>query len=105
VTQPLPLESIDPRTFMTRAQVAEALTSCGFRVHPSTLASKASSRGGSPPFRKFGKTPMYLWGDVVEWVTQRMGEAACRHGDGRPERSKMIDSRPIYSSVRRGVNL
>jgi hypothetical protein len=82
----LPLKSIDPETFMTRSQVAEALTACGFRMHPATLATKVP-RGGGPPFRKFGKTPMYLWADVVAWVNQRLGEsAACRHANTTEDR-------------------
>jgi hypothetical protein len=46
---------------LTRERVADALTEAGFPTSPKTLATKAS-RGGGPPYRKFGHRPLYRWG-------------------------------------------
>jgi hypothetical protein len=72
---PIPLENIDPRTFLTRFQVAETLELCGIPMSSDTLATKAT-RGGGPPFRIFGKSAVYQWADVVAWVIETMGEPA-----------------------------
>jgi hypothetical protein len=72
---PKALESVDPRTFLTRFQVAEALEACGIPLSYDTLATKAT-RGGGPPFRIFGKRAVYQWADVVAWVLETMGEPA-----------------------------
>jgi hypothetical protein len=69
---PRTLESIDPQTYLTRTGVAQTLKVCGITISSETLATKVS-RGGGPPFRKFGRTPMYLWGDVVAWVKSEIG--------------------------------
>jgi hypothetical protein len=72
---PKALDSVDPKTFLTRFQVAEALEACGIPLSYDTLATKAT-RGGGPPFRIFGKSAVYQWGDVVAWVLETMGEPA-----------------------------
>lgn len=41
----------------------------GRRVAVATLASLAT-RGGGPPFRLFGRRPLYRWGDAMEWAEQ-----------------------------------
>jgi hypothetical protein len=69
------LEAIDPRTFLTRSQLADALEQCGIPLSYDTLATKAT-RGGGPPFRIFGKSAVYQWCDVVAWVRETMGEPA-----------------------------
>jgi hypothetical protein len=56
---------------LTRDQAAAALTAAGFPVKPKTLATKAS-RGGGPPFRRFGAKPLYKWGDCLEWARARL---------------------------------
>jgi hypothetical protein len=72
---PKALESVDPRAFLTRFQVAEALEACGIPLSYDTLATKAT-RGGGPPFRIFGKSAVYQWADVIAWVIETMGEPA-----------------------------
>ena len=52
---PMALEAINPRTFLTRSQLADTLEQCGIPLSYDTLATKAT-RGGGPPFRIFGKT-------------------------------------------------
>jgi hypothetical protein len=62
----------DADTLLTRAALAQALSDAGFPVSKATLATKAS-RGGGPPFRKFGPRPLYRWGDALEWARSRLG--------------------------------
>ena len=57
-----------------RTFVAEALTAAGYPVSPATLATKAT-RGGGPPYRLFGRKPLYRWGDALTWARGRCTEA------------------------------
>ena len=57
---------------LTRDAVAAALTAAGFPVRSKTLATKAT-RGGGPPFRRFGVKPLYRWGDALAWAQSRLG--------------------------------
>jgi len=61
----------DPNTFLPRAAFAAALTAAGFKIKASTLATKAS-RGGGPPFRKFGPYPLYQWGSGLAWAKSKL---------------------------------
>src|SRR3979490_400563 len=55
----MPFPSLnDLDTLLTRDQTAEALTQAGYPVKSKTLATKAS-RGGGPPFAKFGPRALY----------------------------------------------
>ena len=65
--------SLDPTTLLRRKTTAKALTEAGYPVAESTLATKAT-RGGSPPFRKFGRTPLYEWGPTLDWARSRLSE-------------------------------
>ncbi len=69
-------ENLD--ALLTRRQTSDALTKAGFQTAFATLASKAT-RGGGPPYRLFGKRPLYRWGDAIAWAESRL-------------------SRPIYST-------
>jgi hypothetical protein len=62
----------DPDARLTRDAAADALTKAGFPVRKATLATLAS-RGGGPPYRKFGTRPIYRWGDLVSWAHARLG--------------------------------
>jgi hypothetical protein len=62
----------DPATLLTRVDCAEALTAAGFPTSPATLATKAT-RGGGPPFRKFGPRVIYEWGSALTWAQSRLG--------------------------------
>ena len=79
----------------TRGTLTMKLNDLGFPVAEKTLATKAS-RGGGPPFQKFGRIPLYRWGDALEWAVSRLSkpvrstselEAAPR-GMSRKESSK-----------------
>jgi hypothetical protein len=61
----------DPDTRLTRDAAAAALTEAGFPVSPATLATKAT-RGGGPPFQKFGARPLYVWRHALAWAQSRL---------------------------------
>jgi hypothetical protein len=60
-----------PDALLTREQVSDALKELGFPMEKSTLATKAT-RGGGPPFHKFGARALYRWGDVLKWAQSRL---------------------------------
>lgn len=62
----------DLDALLTRVPLAEALTAVGFPVSDKTLATKAS-RGGGPPFQKFGPRALYRWGSALEWAQSKLG--------------------------------
>jgi hypothetical protein len=43
----------------------------GVRVAPATL-NTLRTRGGGPPFRKFGRIPLYRLKEALDWVDARM---------------------------------
>ena len=55
----------DLDALLTRDGVAVALSAVGYPVTSPTLATKAT-RGGGPPYRKFGNRPLYRWGDALD---------------------------------------
>lgn len=61
----------DPEAQLTRSATADALTEAGFPISAATLATKAC-RGGGPPFRKFGRVPVYRWADSLAWAQSRL---------------------------------
>jgi hypothetical protein len=60
----------NPDTLLSRARAAAALTEVGYPVSKATLASKAT-RGGGPPYRLFGRRPLYRWDEVLAWARNR----------------------------------
>jgi hypothetical protein len=68
---PLIIDNLTLETLLQRKQLALALTERGFETSPATLATMAC-RGGGPPFRKFGRKPLYKWGDALEWAEARL---------------------------------
>ena len=63
-------------SLLTRERTAAALTEAGFPVKAKTLATKAT-RGGGPPYRKFGLRVLYRWGDALAWAEGRLSAASC----------------------------
>ena len=66
----------DPNALLTRDATAAALTAAGFPVKSKTLATKAS-RGGGPPFCKFGPRPLYRWCDSLAWAEAQLKPPRC----------------------------
>jgi hypothetical protein len=60
-----------PDALLSRAQTADALTALGYPVARTTLATKAT-RGEGPPYQRFGRKPLYRWGDALDWARSRM---------------------------------
>jgi hypothetical protein len=60
-------------TLLNRSATAAALTEAGFPVKAATLATRAT-RGGGPPYRLFGRTPLYRWGSAVDWAQSRLSD-------------------------------
>ena len=56
---------------LNRADTATALTAAGFPIAKGTLATQAT-RGGGPPYRLFGRLPLYRWGDALAWAESRL---------------------------------
>jgi hypothetical protein len=65
------MQAIGPDSLLRRAATADALTEAGFPTSKATLATKAV-RGGGPPFRLYGRVPLYRWGDALAWAQSRM---------------------------------
>jgi hypothetical protein len=64
---------IGPDTLLRRAELARALSDAGFPTSAATLATKAT-RGGGPPYRLYGRIPLYRWGDALPWAQSRLSE-------------------------------
>jgi hypothetical protein len=64
-----------PAALLDRKELAGALSSLGFRITASTLATKAT-RGGGPKYQPWGRRRvLYLWSDAVAWAEGRLGSA------------------------------
>ena len=59
---------------LTRQEVAVALTANGFPTSAATLATKAT-RGGGPPFHRFGPRALYRWSEALRWAESRLSPA------------------------------
>jgi hypothetical protein len=70
------VEKRKPDSALRTNALAEALTKKGFPTAPATLATKRS-RGGGPPYRRWGRIPIYTWGDALRWAQTRLGEPRC----------------------------
>lgn len=57
----------DPNALLTRERAASALTALGYTISPKTLAGMAT-RGGGPPYVRFGRRALYRWADVLDWA-------------------------------------
>lgn len=58
-------------TLLGRVQAAKALTEAGYPTSPSTLSTMAT-RGGGPPYCKWGPRAMYRWGSSLSWAQNRL---------------------------------
>ena len=71
----------NPNVRLTRRKTADALTEAGFPVKETTLATKAT-RGGGPPYQKFGSRALYRWGDALLWAKGRLSAPRCSTSEG-----------------------
>jgi hypothetical protein len=84
----------DPDTLLNRRDTAAALTAAGYETAPSTLATTAS-RGGGPPFRRFGPKPLYRWGDALAWAEGRLGPLSRNTSEAGGDASLDVRQRQI----------
>jgi hypothetical protein len=75
------MNCLTPDTKLRRKDVADALTAAGFKTSPATLASKATN-GGGPPYRLFGRIPLYAWGDALAWAESRLSPVRTSTSEG-----------------------
>jgi hypothetical protein len=61
----------DHDALLPRDKFAAALTEAGFPTSAKTLATKAS-RGGGPPFQKYGPRVLYRWRTGLAWAQSRL---------------------------------
>ena len=62
---------LDPDRLLRRRELAAALRAKGFPSTPGTLATLVT-RGGGPPFRKFGAIVLYRWSDALQWANAKL---------------------------------
>jgi hypothetical protein len=68
-----PAEWPTRETRLSRADTSKELTKRGYRCAYNTLATLAT-RGGGPPFQKFGPFSIYTWGTSIDWAEGRLTE-------------------------------
>jgi hypothetical protein len=61
----------EPEHMLRRHALAQALADAGYPTAPATLATMAT-RGGGPPYRLYGRIPLYRWGDALAWAESRL---------------------------------
>jgi hypothetical protein len=62
----------DPETLLRRGAAADALCEAGYPIARATLATLASRGGNGPTYRRFGRVPLYRWGDLLTWAQSRL---------------------------------
>jgi hypothetical protein len=72
----------EPESWYRRKAAAEALRELGFPVSPNTLSTMAT-RGGGPPYRLFGKFPIYRGDDLRAWALARSSAPASSTSEHR----------------------
>jgi hypothetical protein len=77
---------ITPDTMLRRNSLADALNAAGFPITPKTLATKAT-RGGGPPYRSFGRVPLYRWADALAWAEGRLSPPRCSTAEADAQRA------------------
>jgi hypothetical protein len=70
----------DRDDLLTRDETAVALTAAGYPIRSATLGTKAT-RGGGPPFRRFGTRSLYRWGEAIDWAEHRTAQSRPKRPD------------------------
>jgi hypothetical protein len=63
-------ETVELDRLLSRRDAARFLSEQGYKTAPSTLA-KLACIGGGPPFRSFGRQPLYHPADLAAWAHAR----------------------------------
>jgi hypothetical protein len=80
-------ESLPPDTRFTRLQLAKVLTAFGFPTSPGALSTLAS-RGGGPPYDRYGRYSTYRWGPSISWARERCKPAGASTSERDVARAK-----------------
>jgi hypothetical protein len=72
----------DPDALLSRRQLAQAATAFGLPIAESTLATLAT-RGGGPPYSRYGSRVRYRWSDFRAWAEARLSAPACSTSEHR----------------------
>jgi hypothetical protein len=91
--KPTFLEKLSPESQVRRAELAEALTEAGYPTSPGTLANLAV-RGSGPPYSRWGKFPIYVWGDALAWAGRRRTPVSARAMDHKAAKRRAEIERP-----------
>ncbi len=65
----------EQKQYLRRREAAVELSRSGFPITEKTLATKAT-RGGGPPFCRFGRAVLYARDDLLAWAQNRLSPAA-----------------------------
>ena len=68
------LPNLAASALLRRGECAAALKLAGYPISAKTLATKAT-RGGGPPYHKFGRAVLYRWSEALSWAEQRLSPA------------------------------
>jgi hypothetical protein len=82
--------------FLRRKELAVALTEAGFPTAEATLATKAT-RGSGPPFRLYGRIPIYRWGDALDWARSRLSDLVNSTSEHDAHRQYPTSTAPPHS--------
>lgn len=63
-------KNIEPNHFLRRADAAQFLTNHGYKIAVATL-EKYASTGCGPPFKLFGRFPIYSPADLLDWAESK----------------------------------
>jgi len=83
----------NPEIYLGRRETAEALTEAGFPTSPATLSTKAT-RGGGPPYSKYGPRALYRWGAALAWAQSRLTPAQRSTAEADARRSAIRSAGP-----------
>jgi hypothetical protein len=86
---------------LTAGQTSAALTEAGFPVAEATLDTKVT-RGGGPPYQKFGNTRLYRWGPTLKWAQGRLSKLVRTAAEHRRAATE-LRSRPLSNTTRTGT--
>jgi len=84
------MTELRPDTLLRRKVLAEALTAKGYPTTEKGLATKAT-RGGGPPFHKWGRFVLYPWGTSLAWAEARLSTARSSTAEHSVERARSLE--------------
>jgi hypothetical protein len=62
-----------PDRILRRSELAAELSAAGYPIAHQTLA-RLAVEGGGPPYRRWGRLPLYQWSDALHWAEVRAGK-------------------------------